>query len=195
MLSLPIAPEEMEAFERLHDLSVARMVAMPGFVSSELLRPVRDGDEAVVLSTFDTRDHLEAWLRSADRRRLVALQGAHLLGPRTVSVVGGFAGWFSPSPGDDVVPWRSAVAVLIAIVPVSQLYLGIRLWLFPGMDGVAATVIGNVVTVIALTWGLMPPVTRLLSGWLHRTRPAPGNAPDPSQGDQSECHRCASSPL
>jgi antibiotic biosynthesis monooxygenase (ABM) superfamily enzyme len=176
VLSIPVAPEEMEAFGRLHDMSVTAMSAMPGFVSSELLRPVRDGDETFVLSTFDTRTHLEGWLRSAERRHLVELQGAHLLGPRSVNVVGGFAGWFSPSPGYDVVPWRSAVAVLIAIVPVSQLYLGARLWLFPGLDVVVATVVGNVVTVITLTWGLMPPITRLLRGWLHGARLGSGRS-------------------
>jgi hypothetical protein len=174
VLSVPVEAEQMVVFKHLHDLSVQRMTAMPGFLHAELLEPVPGvQDDTVILLTFDTRHHLDGWLESGDRKQLVERQSTHLLGPRTLSVVGGFAGWFD-SGRDDVVRWRSAAAVLIAIVPVSQVYLMARMSLFPHLNVVVATIVGNVFTVAALTWVLMPPITRRLKDWLRRQQPAPG---------------------
>jgi uncharacterized protein len=171
VVSVPVTAEEMAAFKELHDLSVQHMAAMPGFLHAELLQPVPGvQDDTVILLTFDTRAHLDQWLRSEQRKQLVEQQSKHLLGPRTLNVVGGFAGWFTTAPNRDVVRWKSAVAVLIAILPVSQLYLVARLALFPGLNIVAATIVGNVFTVIALTWVLMPTITRRLRHWLSGQR-------------------------
>jgi len=167
--SVPVAPDQAHAFKQLHDLSVQRMSSMPGFISAELFEPVPGvQDDTVILMSFDTREHLDGWLHSAERQELVELQAKHLSGPRTLNVVGGFAGWFSSGQGDDVVAWKSAVAVLIAIVPVSQVFLGARLWLFPHLNVVLATVLGNVVSVAALTWVLMPRISSSLKHWLRR---------------------------
>jgi hypothetical protein len=168
VLSVPVEAEQMVVFKHLHDLSVQRMTAMPGFLHAELLEPVPGvQDDTVILLTFDTRHHLDDWLESDDRKQLVELQSQHLLGPRTLSVVGGFAGWFN-SARDDVVRWRSAAAVLIAIVPASLIYLMARMSLFPHVNVVVATIVGNIFTVAALTWVLMPPITRRLEHWLRR---------------------------
>ena len=40
-------------------------------------------------------------------------------GDRTVNVVGGFAGWFDSMGGAQVKKWKSAVAVLLALIPTS----------------------------------------------------------------------------
>jgi uncharacterized protein len=168
--SVPVAPERMHAFKQLHDLSVQRMGTMPGFIYAELFEPVPGlQDDTVILLSFDTREHLDGWLHSADRKAMVELQAKHLLGPRTLSVVGGFAGWFSSGQGNDVVPWKSAVAVLLAIVPVSQVFLATRLWMFPDLNAVIATFLGNVVSVAVLTWVLMPRISRRLKHWLRRS--------------------------
>jgi antibiotic biosynthesis monooxygenase (ABM) superfamily enzyme len=169
---IPVAPARLPAFRVLHERSVRMMRSMPGFVHAELFEPVPGVQEdAVVLLSFDTREHLDGWLRSDARKELVALQAEHLVGPRTVSVVRGFAGWFDTgreNEADDVVRWKSAVAVLLAIVPVSQLFLGVRLWLLPDVNVVFATLLGNVVSVAALTWVLMPRISRRLARWLRR---------------------------
>lgn len=177
VLCVPVDAEQMVAFRHLHDLGVQRMTSMPGFLHAELLEPVPGvQDDTVILLTFDTRQHLDGWLESDDRKQLVERQSEHLLGPRALSVVGGFAGWFD-SGRNHVVPWRSAVAVLIAIVPVSLTYLMARMSLFPHLNVVVATLVGNVLTVAALTWAVMPPLTRRLEGWLRRQQPARANDP------------------
>jgi antibiotic biosynthesis monooxygenase (ABM) superfamily enzyme len=92
----------------------------------------------------------------------------HTTGERTVNIVGGFAGWFAGGGGPQVKPWKSAVAVLAALIPVSLLYTAVRLWLFPDLHPAVATVIGHVVGIVVLTWLLMPRVTRVLDTWLRR---------------------------
>jgi hypothetical protein len=184
VLSVPVDAQQMDAFKQLHELSVQRMNAMPGFLHAELLEPVPGvQDDTVILLTFDTRQHLDDWLHSDERRQLVEGQSEHLLGPRTLNVVGGFAGWFAPPQSNNVIRWRSAVAVLIAIVPASQIFLVARLALFPGLNVVVATVVGNVFTVVALTWVLMPAVTRRLSDWLAPQRPVPARDDPAVEGD------------
>ena len=76
-------------------------------------------DDLVVVLTFDTREHLDAWLASDERRRILAEMERHTIGARTFNVVGGFAGWFGMRDGHDVKRWKSAATVLLALVPVS----------------------------------------------------------------------------
>lgn len=166
---VPVAPRRIDAFKRLHEQSVRRMQDMPGFLYAELLEPVPGvQEETVILMRFDSREHLDGWLHSPARKELIALQAEHLVGPRTLQVVGGFAGWFGSEQDARVAPWKSAVAVLLAIVPVSQAFLGVRVWLFPGLHPVLATLLGNVISVVVLTWVLMPLITRSLKRWLRR---------------------------
>lgn len=166
VLTVPVRAEHRAAFRQLHDLSVERMAGMPGFLHAELLDPVPGvQDDTVILLTFDTRDHLDEWLASHDRKQLVERQSEYLLAPRTLNVVGGFAGWFESGRGD-VTRWKSGAAVLLAIVPASQVYLAARTSLFPQLNVVVATVVGNVFTVAALTYVLMPVITRRLKHWL-----------------------------
>ncbi len=111
----------------------------------------------------------EQWLTSDERRRILGEMERHTEGDRTVNVVGGFAGWFTPVGGPDVKRWKSAVAVLGALVPVSLLFTAIRLALFPDHRTLRiATVLGNIVGILVLTWLVMPTVTRRLDSWLRR---------------------------
>jgi len=61
-------------------------------------------DDTVILLSFDTRERLDGWLHSADRKELVDLQAEYLLDPRTSNVVGGYGGWFSEGQSNNVVP-------------------------------------------------------------------------------------------
>jgi antibiotic biosynthesis monooxygenase (ABM) superfamily enzyme len=167
--SVRVAPGEMEAFLDLHGEILVELATAPGFLRADLFEPVPGvQDDTVVVLAFDTREHLDHWLDSDGRRRILAEMERHTIGERTVNVVGGFAGWFAPSGGGNVARWKSAAAVLLARIPVSLLYTAVRLWLFPDLHAAIATVIGNVVGIVALTWLLMPVVTRRLDGWLRR---------------------------
>ena len=167
--SVRVKPDEMAAFRALHGEILVALSSSAGFLRADLFEPVEGvQDETVVVLAFDSREHLDQWLASPERAGILGEMERHSDGERTVNVVGGFAGWFTPLGGADVRRWKSAVTVLAAIVPVSLLYTLLRISLFPDLHAAVATVIGNVVGIVVLTWLAMPWLTRRLDGWLRR---------------------------
>jgi len=167
--SVRVKPGEMAAFRALHGEILVALASSPGFLRADLFEPV-DGvqDETVVVLAFDSREHLDEWLAAPERVRIIRAMEQHCEGERTINVVGGFAGWFTPLGGPEVKRWKSAAAVLGALVPISLLYTLVRLALFPGLHPAIATVAGNVIGIVALTWLVMPWLTQRLDGWLRR---------------------------
>lgn len=166
--SVRVAPGAEAAFRELHDQILVELATSPGFLRADLFEPVEGvQDETVVVLAFDTRANLDHWLASEDRARILREMERHTQGARTVNVVGGFAGWFE-GRGAPVKRWKSAVAVLLALVPVSLAFLGLRLALFPDLHPVVATILGNVLGIVVLTWAVMPWLTDRLATWLRR---------------------------
>ena len=122
---------------------------------------------------FDTREHLDAWLASPPSGG-ASWPGMeqHSEGERTVNIVGGFAGWFAPGGGSSEVPALEVGGRRPAGVrcPVSLLVpRRARLVAVPRpATRSLATVIGNVIGIVVLTWLLMPRITRWLDAWLRR---------------------------
>jgi antibiotic biosynthesis monooxygenase (ABM) superfamily enzyme len=165
--SFSVEPGYEHLYAEFHERLVERLGHFPGFIRSEMFMPI-DGvqDETVVVIAFDDRAHLDAWLESDERRHLLAEIDPYIEGDRTLNVVGGFAGWFGRPGMADVKRWKQASVVLLAILPVSLVITALRLWLLPDINWAIGVVIGNVIGVIALSWVMMPFLTRLLAGWL-----------------------------
>ncbi len=87
-----------------------------------------------------------------------------------MNVVGGFGGWFPARPGQPEGPkrWKQSIAVFIALFPTSLLITLVRVEVAPNMNVVLGVFIGNVLGILALTYVLMPRVTRWLGSWLTR---------------------------
>jgi len=171
VLSQRIAPRDREAFIALHDDAVHRLQQFPGFLGSELLPPVEGvQDDLVIVASFASRADLDRWLESDSRSEWLDLIDGLVEGERTLNVVGGFGGWFSGQPSQPQGPkrWKQAIAVFIALFPTVLLITFIRGAIAPNMNVVVAVFVGNVVSILILTYLLMPPVTRLLGGWLRR---------------------------
>ena len=167
--SVRVVPGAAQAFRDLHDDILVELATSPGFLQADLFEPVEGvQDDTVVVLAFDTRANLDRWLASDERRRILQQMEEYTQGDRTVNVVGGFAGWFESTGRARVKKWKSAAAVLLALIPTSLAFTAIRLALFPDLHPAFASVIGNVVGIIVLTWLLMPIVTRRLDPWLRR---------------------------
>jgi antibiotic biosynthesis monooxygenase (ABM) superfamily enzyme len=67
---------------------------------------------------------------------------------------------------DSVMRWRQVVIVLIALVPLSLVVAGLEESLWPGLARVPAILVADVITIVALTYLLMPPLTARASRWL-----------------------------
>jgi hypothetical protein len=140
-----------------------------GFRDREILEPVLGVQpETVVILTFDDELSLRCWLESEARERLLARLDPHIEGTYTTNVLGGFAGWFSFDEVAEPRRWKQALVVLMALFPVSLAITFVRSLIWPEAPMVPAVFVANVVGVAALTWVVMPPLTRRLSAWLRR---------------------------
>lgn len=123
-------------------------------------------EEAVAVLTFTTQEHLRDWLESDQRSDLLRGLEPIVDSPRTVNVVGGFAGWFGGEGGQPVKRWKQALVVLSALYPTALLLGVVREAVAPNLPSSVGTLVGNAAGVAILTWLLMPVLTRVLSGWL-----------------------------
>jgi heme-degrading monooxygenase HmoA len=59
-----VAPEHTDVFEEMLATRVALVDSMTGFVNIQLLRPTKEGQPYIILTTWESRAHFEAWTRS-----------------------------------------------------------------------------------------------------------------------------------
>ncbi|MBL7491818.1 antibiotic biosynthesis monooxygenase [Frankia sp. AgB1.9] len=148
--------------------------ATAGFRGYELFRPVPGVQERwVAVFRYDSMRHLEEWLGSPARRQLIDDGQAHITGFDVRKVGSAFSGWFrfgEARGSDEQAPpsWKQAMMVLLALYPtvmvlsitVSDALTGARLPDF------LVFFIGNILSVAALTWLLMPLANRAFGFWL-----------------------------
>jgi antibiotic biosynthesis monooxygenase (ABM) superfamily enzyme len=141
-----------------------------GFRGAELFRPVPGvQDEWTALYRFDTDEHVNAWLASPERKRLLR-EGRRFQDFRLDRISSPFGSWFT-EPGRDEgtrgpAEWKTALSVLVGLYPtvvlltlaISELWKRAELW--------ASLLVGNILSVMLLTWVVMPVVTRALRFWL-----------------------------
>ncbi|MEU1677024.1 antibiotic biosynthesis monooxygenase [Streptomyces roseifaciens] len=148
----------------------------PGFMGSELFKPVEGVEERwVAVFRFDSREHLEDWLESDTRSRLLDEGRAYFVSYDVHKVGSAFSGWFRFGKGaQDAAPpdWKQAMSVILALYPtvmVLNLTVGRELddLNVPGYIGLF---ISNVLSVSILTWILMPLVNGALGFWLAPSR-------------------------
>lgn len=171
VFSQKIAAHNAAAFADLHADAVKRLGAFDGFLGSDLLRPVEGvQEEHVIIASFASRADLDRWLESESRSAWLTRADRLVEGDRTVNVVGGFGGWFPAQPDQPEGPkrWKQSIAVFIALFPTSLIITLVRLEVTPNMNVVLSVFVGNVLGILALTYVLMPRVTRWLGSWLTR---------------------------
>lgn len=170
--SLIVPEEHAEQHRALYVDLVEALQTFPGFLRVELFEPVPGvQDETVVVFAFDTRAHLEAWLESDVRARHLERVDALGASPRTLNVLGGFAGWFGGVGERAAAPvrtWKQAAVVLLALYPVSLVLTAVRRVILPDVAWPLGVLFGNALGVAALSWLVMPPLTRRLDRWLRR---------------------------
>jgi uncharacterized protein len=167
--SARVRPGAQDHYRALHDDLVEELRGFDGFLRSELFEPVPGvQDDTVVVFAFEGRDRMERWLASDERRAVLERMEPLIEGARTVTVLGGFAGWFAGGAGIDVPRWKQATVVVAALFPTSLGLTLLRQWLLPDLPLAPGVLVGNVAGVAILTWFVMPVLTRRLEPWLRR---------------------------
>ncbi|MFI1963337.1 antibiotic biosynthesis monooxygenase [Streptomyces pathocidini] len=176
VVSHEVRPEREREFVRWQEKVLKAQQAFPGFMGSEMFRPVPGvQNNWVVAFRFDTREHLDAWLESDVRKGLLE-EGHQIFESYDVHKVGSaFSGWFDFEHGrEEGVPpnWKQAMTVVLALYPtVMMLNWTVGFGLSDlGVPGYIGLFVGNVLSVSILTWFLMPLVNRVFSFWLSPAR-------------------------
>jgi len=167
VMSKRIRPGVEDDYARAQVGITQAMSQFPGFIRSQVFEPVPGIQDAhVTVFTFESRTKLDKWLESDERHLALAEVEPYLDGANTLSVVGGFGGWFATEAPFTPPKWKQATTVLIALFPMTLTLSLIQGWFAPDVPWVPALFVSNVVGVAILTWILMPLVTTLLRPWL-----------------------------
>jgi uncharacterized protein len=176
IITVSVKPGMEEAYRDWVDRIRQVEARFPGYQGLQLQPPIPGlQDNWVSLLRFDTAEHLNAWLES-DARRTALEEVEPFIDRREQQVATAFSGWFTFGDVPDQVPpnWKQSMIVLLMLYPIVMLEL---LFLNPRLESLGmaeATFIGNLLSVAALGWVLVPPANRAFDWWL---RPKP-NAPN-----------------
>ncbi len=168
VVSHPVDPAHEDDFVAWQQRVTDAERGFPGFLGSELFRPVPGvQDEWTAMFRFDTEQHLNGWLESPGRQKLLE-EGRQFQEFELHRVASPFGSWFAFNGDKASAPasWKTALSVLVGLYPtVVLLTLGIsEVW--PTGQLWESLLVGNILSVALLTWVVMPVVTRALRFWL-----------------------------
>ncbi len=148
-------------------------MSYPGHLDWQIIRPVAGVTTTyTVVIRFDRREHLEAWINSDDRRRLIAEVQPLLAKDDDFHIRSGLDFWFTPEGAKAQMPvrWKQMLVTWSAIYP---LVLAVSWLVVPVLRraGLAewplvTTLIATGITVCLMTYVVMPRYTKLLKRWL-----------------------------
>lgn len=172
VITTNVEPDREAEFLRWHRRIARAQAEFDGFDGYRLERPIDSVQPSwVAVLRFDSQEHLERWMTSDTRLRLVEEGG---FADRThIRVVRrGFSSWFHPDEVEPAAPvpvWKQNMLVLLVLYPLVFLFgelvqdpllveQGVPFWL--------ALFVGNAVSVAALGWVLVPWTSRAFDWWL-----------------------------
>jgi heme oxygenase (mycobilin-producing) len=72
---IPVNPQHAESFEKTFAARAGLVEGMPGFVSFQLLRPIKSQDPYVVMTFWESQAHFETWTQSDEFKQGHARSG------------------------------------------------------------------------------------------------------------------------
>jgi uncharacterized protein len=170
VISMEIKPGQEEAYRVWNQHITAAETQYPGFQGHRLNPPIPGvQDDWVTILTFDTEDHLDAWLNSPERLKLLDQATPFTVGVHARKVRTGFDQWFRVAGAAHAPAWKQNMLVLLGLYPTVFLFgffvgtpfisgkLGWPFWL--------ALFVGNIASVTILNW-LVPWISRRFDWWL-----------------------------
>jgi len=147
--------------------------AAPGHLDWHMIRPIPGltGTYTIIIR-FDTRDHLQQWMESPTRTRLIDAVHPLLVTGDDFFISSGLDFWFAPTGARAQVPvrWKQYLVTWSAIYPLA---LGVPLALGPALSwlGLAdnfylKTLAVTAVIVLLMVYVVMPRYARLVGRWL-----------------------------
>ncbi len=146
----------------------------PGHLGVNILRPPEGVGSYTIVLRFDTLEHLQGWLTSETRQRLIAQVEPLLSHGERVEIKTGLEFWFTPpTPAQKYPPpYKQFLLTLSAIFPLTLIVPWALQPLFQVAPIIGLPIVSNFVIAAVLTslmtYVIMPHYTRLVAGWLYR---------------------------
>jgi len=173
VISMDLRPGQEEAYRVWNQRITAAEAHYPGFQGHRLNPPIPGvQDDWVTILTFDTEAHLDAWLDSPERHKLLDEATPFSMGVHARKVRTGFDQWFQVAGAAQAPIWKLNMLTLLALYPVvflfgffvqSPILMGRLGWPF-----FLALFAANLSGVVILNW-VAPWVSGRFSWW---TQPA-----------------------
>lgn len=156
--------------QAMHEFA-QRSLELNGQLGVHINRPVAGSGsrDYRVVRKFDSREALESFKVSALYREWNDIVRELTEGKPRFEELAGLESWFTP-PGVTLRPlpkWKMASVTFVAVYPLTSLlppFFG--RWLFP-WHPLLINLVTTGAIVTALSWVIMPLITRILRGWLH----------------------------
>lgn len=162
-------------YERWIDETAPLCKASPGHLDWQIIRPVPGLTETyAVVVRFDTKAHLQAWMNSAERKRLIESAKPLFVTGDDFFISSGLDFWFTPAGAKAKIPvrWKQFLLTWSAIYPLA---LGAPLVVAPALAEAGVPELpwltGLIVTglvVFLMIYVVMPRYTRLVQRWLFK---------------------------
>ncbi|HEV8051754.1 MAG TPA: antibiotic biosynthesis monooxygenase [Parachlamydiaceae bacterium] len=147
----------------------------PGFRGVYVQSPVESkGKFWITLLQFDTMHHLDSWLASSDRHKLLEESKSMISYLETHRVISPYAGWFASIARVGEIPavWKQTMIILLVLFPIVMLEFKFLNPLTQGLNISLGTFIGNAISVSLISFPAMPIAIYFLGWWLS---PGPRN--------------------
>jgi uncharacterized protein len=151
----------------------AAAAKFPGHMGATLQLPdAASGPEHVLVFRFASLADLRRWEQSDERRHYLERAVELTEGDPNVQLLTGMEGWFVPPPHAVAPPPRYKMAIVTgaAIFPLVVGFNALVAPLLEPLPPIWRTLLATVFLVTAMTYLVMPPLSRLLRGWLYAGR-------------------------
>jgi antibiotic biosynthesis monooxygenase (ABM) superfamily enzyme len=181
VISMRVKSGQEAAFQEWQRRIAAVEATFPGFSGYRLEPPVPGvQDDWTSMVRFDSDAHLDAWLNSEQRQRLLAETPQFSAEFHTRKVKTGFDSWFTSGQGPGAEPppgWKQNMIVLLVLYPTVFLFgffVGTPLLARNGVPFWLALFVGNATSTVLLGYWFVGWMSRALGWWLY---PAPAAGP------------------
>lgn len=142
----------------------------PGYRGTYLQPPTTIDGRWTTLFRYDTEEHLEAWMASPERKKLLEESRAFIEHEELSRLATSFPGWvpIDPETGKGPPNWKTSLLVLLGLFPIVMLELKYFSPILAalGLHASPAIFVSNAVSVFLTSFATMPVFIILFGWWL-----------------------------
>lgn len=174
ILARKIKPGFEQDFWRIDEKLVSALEQFSGFLSVNHFPTTTknvddaDGEEYITIVQFSDVESLLVWEQSQERAKLIEQSAELVVGGIRRKSISGLEGMFEPPLPTSPPRYKMALMIIAVIFSLLLLLKPIISSLVPELPIIFQSLLLVIIQVVAMTYFIMPRLTRLLSRWLYR---------------------------